>query len=258
MDITRTAFASDYDGTLCQSNWETGEEYFDPAVLEAIERYRQAGGLFGVCTGRPMHPMSGRIHDIVDLDFYIVTTGAAVFDRNQNVLFERTINHAVARELYEQYASDKVGCLAITDVGFFNVGKTYVPKIDTIDTIDQAEGKLLGVSLEFSGDEQAAREARNAMNRRYAGVVEGFQNLGSVDVVAYGCSKGTGVEVVRKALGVSVVAGAGDSYNDLPLLTAADVSYTFHTSPAQVRAAATHTVEDLAEALGHFMQSMGQ
>jgi hypothetical protein len=61
-----------------------------------------------------------------------------------------------------------------------------------------------------------------------------------------------------KALGVNVVAGAGDSYNDLPLLTAADVSYTFHTSPAQVRAAATNTVADLAEALGHFMQSIEQ
>ena len=143
-------------------------------------------------------------------------------------------------------------------MSFYNVGKTYVQKIDTVDTIDQAEGKLLGVSLEFRGNEQAARTARNAMNARYAGVIEGFQNLGSVDVVAHGCSKGTGVEVVRKALGVNVVAGAGDSYNDLPLLTAADVSYTFHTSPAQVRAAATNTVADLAEALNHFMQSIEQ
>jgi phosphoserine phosphatase len=49
------------------------------------------------------------------------------------------------------------------------------------------------------------------------------------------------------------VVGVGDSYNDLPLLSTADVSYTFHASPAEVRDTATHVVTDLAEAIYHFM-----
>ena len=91
------------------------------------------------------------------------------------------------------------------------------------------------------------------MNLRYGGSIEGFQNLGSVDVVAKGCSKGAGVSVVREALGLSCMVGIGDSYNDLALLKAADVSYTFHSSPQEVRDVATYVVEDLAEALEHFM-----
>ena len=252
--MKQTAFASDFDGTLCQSNWETGEEYFDPRVLEAIERYRAAGGLFGLCTGRPMHPMAERVRDVVELDFYIVTTGAQVYDHNHDLLFERVIAPDVAEELYARYASDDVGFLAITDVNFFSVGREYSPRMKTIGSLAEAEGKLVGVSLECHGDERAARDARDDINRRYAGIIEGFQNLGSVDVVASGCSKGTGVEVVRNAFGARCVAGAGDSYNDLPLLLAADVSYTFYSSPQQVRDAATHVVSDLAEALNHFMQ----
>ena len=253
MDVRGTAFASDYDGTLCQSNWETGEEHFDPAVLNAIARYQQAGGLFGLSTGRPMHPMSERLHGIVDPDFYIVTTGAQVFDGDQNLLFERAIDLSVAKSLYEEYGSGDAGFLAITDQSFFSIGREFSPRIRSVPSLDDVEGKLLGVSLEWHGDQEVARAARDSLNLRYANSVEGFQNLGSVDVVPKGCSKGAGINVVREALGLSCMVGIGDSYNDLALLKAADVSYTFHSSPQEVRDVATYVVEDLAEALEHFM-----
>ena len=253
MDVRGTAFASDFDGTLCISDWETGEEHFDPAVLEAVARYQRAGGLFGVSTGRPMHPMSERVQDIVDLDFFIVTTGAQVIDRSHSVLFERAIDLDVAQRLYERYTSDDMVFLAVTDRDFFSVGKAYSPRMKAIGSLDEAEGTLLGVSLEYHGDQGAARAARDDMNRRFANYIEGFQNLGSVDVVAKGCSKGAGVGVIRDALGLSCVVGIGDSYNDLSLLRAADLSYTFHASPVEVQDAATYVVSDLAEALDHFM-----
>ena len=167
----------------------------------------------------------------------------------------------MAEDFVDRYCFGAGTLIVVTRENFASVGKPFgvgAARLPQLANLAAAQGDIFGLSLEFGTDAQAARMACEDINKRYAGRLAGFQNLGSVDVVAYGCSKGTGVEVVRKALGVSVVAGAGDSYNDLPLLTAADVSYTFHTSPAQVRAAATHTVEDLAEALGHFMQSMGQ
>lgn len=255
MNAKGTAFASDYDGTLCQSNWETGEELFDPAVLDAVRRYQQMGGLFGICTGRPLFSVSERLKGILDLDFYIVTTGAQVLDRNCEVLFEKTIDLDVANELYERYASDEMFVLAVTDTDFYNVGRTLVPQKPTVPSLDEAEGKLLGVSLECHSDEPLAHATCKELNRLFGSEVEGFQNLGSVDVVARGCSKGSGVQVIREAFGTVCVAGAGDSCNDLPLLTAADVSYTFHHSPQEVRSAATHVVADLAEAINHLMMS---
>lgn len=249
MTARGTAFASDFDGTLCQSNWETREEYFDPAVLGAVRAYQQAGGLFGICTGRPLFGVKRSLEHILVPDFYITTTGAQVHDRDLRPLFERTIDPDVAQWLANTFASEEMLVVAVTDNGFVNVGRTFIREVPTVASIAEVEGKLLGVSLESHGNERLARAACEQINARFPDVVEGFQNLGSVDVVAKGCSKGAGVRVVREALGTPCVAGAGDSYNDLPLLTAADVSFTFHSSPAEVRAAATHVVADLAEAL---------
>lgn len=259
MDATgarTTAFASDFDGTLCQSNWETGEVRFDPAVLEAVRRYRAAGGLFGICTGRPYFSIRQTLAGIVDLDFYIVTTGAQVLDRDGRPLIDKPIDPVIAKELCDRYAQEGMGFLAVTDTDFYAVGASFSLQMPTVRSLDEVPGRLLGVSLEYHGDEVRARIVRDELNERYGQSVQGFQNLGSVDVVARGCSKGSGVSVLRDAYGVTCIAGAGDSYNDLPLLAAADVSYTFDASPAEVRAAASYVVQDLAEALDHFMALM--
>ena len=48
------------------------------------------------------------------------------------------------------------------------------------------------------------------------------------------------------------MAGMGDSYNDLPMLEAADVSYTFPKAPAVVQDEATCVLDSIAAALEDF------
>lgn len=252
MRVAGTAFASDFDGTLCQSDWETWEEHYDPAVLDAVRRYQRAGGLFGVCTGRTLGAVTKSLEGILTLDFYIVATGAQVFDKDLRPIFQRTIDRDVASQLCEMYVSDKVDAVAVVDGDLVSVGKQLAPDVPVVGSLGELAGNLYGVSFECHGDVDLARQVRDDMNKRFGTAVEGFQNLGSVDVVAKGCSKGAGVEIAKDALGVSCIAGAGDSYNDLPLLQTADVSYTFHDSPQSVREAATHVVSNLADALAHF------
>ncbi len=253
MNPRGTAFASDFDGTLCISDWDKGTQEFDPNVIDAVRAYQAAGGLFGVCTGRPLFSVIEALEGLLTLDFYIVTTGAQVMDRDLSPLLECPIDRTVAQQLYDRYASDDMGFVAVNERTFFSVGRPFAEQMPMVPTLDAVEGTLLGVSLESHGDEELAHNTCAELNRLFGDKVEGFQNLGSVDIVPRGCSKGSGVRVAREALGVSCMAGAGDSYNDLPLLGAADVSYTFHSSPQQVRDAATHVVSDLAEALHHFM-----
>ena len=246
------AFASDYDGTLCESNWETGEERFDPRDLEAIRRFREAGGLFGICTGRPLFSVQESLRGILDLDFYIVTTGAQVLGRDCEPLFERTIDRRVATELYERYGTEEnTVFLAVTDT-LTSVGKPFGVgdgKLPVAASLDEIPGDLLGVSLEMHGHEDLAHEACADLNARYGDTVAGFQNLGSVDVVPAGCSKGEGVRIARKKLGVRLMAGMGDSFNDLPLLEAADVAYTFPKAPVEVQRASTKVLGSIAEAI---------
>lgn len=73
------AFASDLDGTLV----------FDRKVKdmdkEAIHMF-QKKNMFGVCTGRPICSL----FDIEDIpfDFYIVSSGALLLDRNKKMIEE--------------------------------------------------------------------------------------------------------------------------------------------------------------------------
>ena len=247
-----TAFASDFDGTLCQSNWVTGEQHFDPANLDAIRRYQADGGLFGICTGRPLASVLESLEGLLTLDFYIVTTGSQVLDRDLNKLWERSIARDIAEELVERYASPQSAVVTVTDDQFVAVRYPMGPNLPVVASLDEVPDTLLDVSIECAGDQEAARAICAEVNERYAGTLEGFQNLGSVDIVPAGCSKGAGVDVVRKSLGVSSIAGIGDSYNDLPLLAAADVAYTFDASPEEVRSAADVVVATLAYAVADF------
>lgn len=75
-----------------------------------------------------------------------------------------------------------------------------------------------------------------------------------MDIAPKGCSKGAGVQAVRDYFGDCKVYGIGDSLNDLPLLLASDVSYTFPYAPAELQEKVTKIVPTIVEALEDSMQ----
>ena len=88
--------------------------------------------------------------------------------------------------------------------------------------------------------------------------MEAFQNVVEIDIAPRGCSKGKGVQALRDymrdAYGDITLYGIGDSINDLPLLEAADVSYTFPYAPEICQKKATMVVDTIVDALEHSMR----
>ena len=85
------ALASDFDNTL-YFMWE--EAHFKDDDLEAIRKFREAGNLFGVCTGRSWRGITDVTDGVLDLDFYILESGSLILDGNQNVLFKKCLSRA--------------------------------------------------------------------------------------------------------------------------------------------------------------------
>ena len=53
--------------------------------------------------------------------------------------------------------------------------------------------------------------------------LDAFVNMGSIDCVAKGCSKDSGIQAIKKHYGLERgVACIGDNYNDLPMLEGND------------------------------------
>lgn len=251
----KKALASDLDGTLLLHDAAHGGDtwggVFLPEDLAAVERLREAGALFGVCSGRPMEAI---VPDLrrgnVRADFFIAMSGAVVTDGEGKVLFERTLDLETIRELYDVvYPLVEDRLLVQAGDYYFDLGDFEFEGLKHIRSLDELVGERIHGMAGGFGTEERAAAACALLNERYGDRVFAAQNLASVDISPAGCSKGSSLLRAKRLFGVGLFAGIGDSYNDLTMLEAADVAYTFHRSPEVVRDAADVLVDTEAEAI---------
>ena len=251
-------FASDFDGTL--HFWETDDKYIvSPEDTQAILEFQANGGLVGVCTGRPLYGLTRQTDAAPGLgfsfDFYITTSGAAIFDRDRQLIWNKTIPQEVAEELYElcaPYSSSLAYALVCAGEDYWAfVDESPWPFLNLVHSFDDITGPYYGFGMENDSLE-IAQEAADLVNERFAGIAKAYVNLASIDVVPAGCSKGTGLQHVIDYFGADLTAGIGDSFNDLPLLEAADVAYTFKKADKNLHGYADLLVDSAAEALADF------
>lgn len=254
--MKKKVFASDFDGTLY---FYKADVKLPPENVEKIREYQAAGHLFGLCTGRQVGGLTPFITGLVRPDFYITSSGANIVDGDFRPILKRGVDRAVADALVKEMLP-KGYRLTLDVEGEICVfakmdypGKYYV--ITGVD--DAPEGLIHQVSIHTESlDEAAAVSA--SVNARYGEYVEAFQNVIEVDIAPRGCSKGKGViflrEYMKAHLGDCVLYGIGDSINDLPLLEASDISYTFPYAPQRVQDKATKVVETICDALEDSMR----
>ena len=251
----KKVFASDFDGTLY---FYKADVKLPPESVEKIKEYQAAGNLFGLCTGRQVGGLTPFIGGIIEPDFYITSSGANIVDRNFKEIRKRGVDRKIADALIQTYNTPEFRMtLDIEgDICVFSEmdypGKYYV----ITGLGDAPEGLIHQVSIHTEALETAAAVVK-AVNEKYGEYVTAYQNVVEVDIAPKGCSKGLGVEALREYMketyGDIKLYGIGDSYNDLPLLEASDVSYTFPYAPEEVQKSCTKVVENIVEALDDSM-----
>lgn len=246
-------FASDFDGTLYFHN---AEEPIRAADLEAIRSFQEQGGLFGACTGRPALALTDQTESIITFDFYVALTGGTVFDRDMHPIYQRELPRELVRELYGRYAPharDGIALACAAD-NYWVVGSLDVDEwpVRTCATFDDLPSPTQGMGMETHTVEEAVDLAAE-VNATYGDVACAYVNLASIDILPAGCSKGTGLRRAAEYFGATLTAGMGDSLNDVPLLEAADVAYTFHRCDEGIRQAASVLVDHASEAIADFM-----
>ncbi len=249
-------FASDFDGTL--RRYDREKPYILESDLDAIASFRAAGNLFGMCSGRAFDSILKEQKPIPYTDFYIVTTGAVIGRVNgerKEFLYEKEIRRSCAEEIYEKYHDNEVFYVHM-DGDLYRIGKLKGGESAQRfleDFSKLPEGKIEGVSI-GAGTRENAYSIATEINEAYAESLNAFQNNDYLDVVAKGCSKGEGINQLRSMYPDTCIAGIGDSYNDIPLLDAADVAFTFDFAPETVQKHADYVVHDVKEAIEIFMK----
>ena len=241
----KSALISDFDNTLFFRNTE---EQFKAQDIFEILFFQKRGGLFGICTGRSPDSILDTIGHFMHPDFIISVSGALIIDGKGTVLDKHCLDLATTEAIYNRF-KDKALVVVHADGHVYALCKMEYPLQIQIESCDELPAdRIYGISMRLP-DEEAAAEAVQRIQEEFGDRAAAFQNLVNVDIVAAGCSKGTGAAKAKELFSIGKMGGIGDSFNDLPLIEAADVGFTFPTSPEALRSAADHTVLSVSQAI---------
>lgn len=245
-------FASDYDGTL-HINGEVTQK-----TLDGIKRFRTAGNLFGIATGRSLNSISEQIKEYnIPVDFIIGNNGSVAVDGNREFLYHHYMNFERVDEIIERLPKEGVGYYGVNDginVGLHDrldqrkhVDSTFV-EIDDVLNKEQA----VGMFVRFETNEQAKRFA-DELNEAYHGEIRAYNFLHYVDILNYGVTKSNGINQLVEALKLDCeVFTIGDSFNDIPMIKTFD-GFAICSGDPEVVERASKCFDDVETALDYVM-----
>ena len=255
-DCRGLVFASDFDGTLY---FRAKERRIDPRDIEAIRAFREAGGVFGLSTGRSLKGILELAKEFpADVaDFYVLASGAYVLTGSGEVIGVRDILRATAAAVWDRFIG-RTGIVIQANDTVYTLAEPLPTQIK-VESVDQIGGHVYGLSF-GTGSPGLAHELADEVNEVFGDELCAYPNASNVDIAPLGCSKGTGLALVRERFGARAVGAIGDSYNDLAMADEADAFYTFATSPEDVVRRACGSVASVAQAIGDFAagRTMGE
>ncbi|MCD7893670.1 MAG: HAD family hydrolase [Erysipelotrichaceae bacterium] len=244
--------ASDFDNTL----WFRDHLLDEDELM--IKEFQKQGHLFGLCTGRDIKgivtPTDG--YDMLahlSFDFYILSSGAYIMDKNRNIIFEKLIPMDIIEKVYEYTNHGNMSIITVN--GAYKIykdrnGHYPATMIESLDEIRNE--KVRSFSIHYQEDEvEMVTKIKDHINELYGQYISAFQNGPHIDIAAVGCSKGEGIRFIQEYFQISseYICGIGDNFNDLPLLEAVNHSYTFDYAPELVKQNARHIVPHLSDCI---------
>ena len=224
---------SDFDGTLVEKN-----KLKNKADISAIKKFREEGNLFVICTGRCLQEIQRDLPKYnIPYDYLILNNGSQIIDQNFNIIYNKTINKDIGKEILNQLLKYKDMWVYFTceqySYGMLNhvVTNQLTGKQENVDFIQSYKKASNFNILCFVQENYKTDIILNVIEElksKYSKYVEIYLNTCFVDIVAKGCSKGNGIHLLKEILNAPATTFAiGDSYNDLPMIRAANKGYTF-------------------------------
>lgn len=207
--------ATDYDGTLNHGG-------IDDAKRNAIKKWREAGNLFGIVSGRGLSDLVGiLVRQEFECDFLLASNGAVAARADGTVLAESRCDGALAKPLIEfmfslgctwasvhtafrcivdendeERQEDEFTFAALPDIPYFNQISTILP------------------------DEESARVVTEEIRKKFRNVLNPLQNGRCIDVVSVDMNKAKGIYVYLDIVGAGYddIVTVGDNINDTHMI----------------------------------------
>lgn len=241
-DIKAVVF--DVDGTL----YDYRNGCVPRSAIDAVACLKEKGYFVIIATGRTMAMLNTQITGELDPDYYILSNGALVSDRNSliffshpftrketNMLVDMTLSHGGAMILKYQMEN----CIYFDyEAGrkLWDVGPGMVEERTFFDKTHRTHNRKLPIGISVYGDGELKKEIRKVFR------VDEFKDAHGLDVMREGVHKMAGLKRLLKGLGLGPenIIAFGDSGNDAQMITQAAIGVAMGNGKKELQQAADY------------------
>ena len=256
---------SDMDGTLLTNDKKVSAEN-----LAAIRRFVEAGGYFGIATGRSENIAAPFLKDIPMNLPAILYNGAAVYDFSKEAfLYQAELERSLvikmatlALEVYPEVCAEVYTNGIIQLLNRDCVMDHYIPRENQKFEYKALDDFGLCMKLLFYGENAKLKEVERKLYEVTAGA--GLQVMFSapyyLELLPSGATKGSALSWIVENLGIDPddTAAIGDFYNDVALIETASIGAAPANAPEDVKECANVIVADnehsaVADFIGRYL-----
>jgi Cof subfamily protein (haloacid dehalogenase superfamily) len=261
---------ADIDGTLV-----TKEKLLTPRSVQAVQRLKDAGILFGVTTGRPPKGTKMLVDSLPGLKFIAGYNGGVVVRRDFSLFKENLLSAEAAKKAVEIILQHKMDVWLYTDKDWF-VRDLHAYRVDreektvqfspkatpTFEGFFDRVAKIVGISQDY---DEVARCEKDVQEKCGASVSAARSQPFYLDVTHPKANKGEVVMMASEFAGIPTqeIATIGDMPNDITMFQKSGVSIAMGNASLEVQRAATSVTasnqeEGFAEAVDNFILPQDQ
>lgn len=241
---------TDLDGTFLNDDKKISDEN-----RSAVERLRQAGGIFTIATGRG-YSMAKNMAEDIKLDFpAVVYNGAAIYDFQKEEFLWKCCLDSRARE-YLQIVTKRFPDVGIEVLQEKQVYTTHINErerwhleLEKVQPVECRADEIPDGWLKvlFAGEPDLMDEVQKFIEKQH---FEGVNMMRSAEffyeMLPMNISKGYAFGKLLELTGTTTrtVAAAGDYYNDCDMVKMADIGFAVSNAIQAVKDAADVIVSD--------------
>ena len=236
--------ASDFDGTLNQNG-------IDDRKRATIAKWRQAGNLFGIISGRGILSLLAVVAQAgVTVDFLLANNGAVLARPDGTMLKDERADGSILQPLLKVLFEQKCSYAFVDGSRLYHVfddlsqkknGEFYTPQtLPKLPYFNQVSTRHL--------DLQRAGEVTELLRQKFGKFVNPLQNGNCIDIVPAGMNKARGIYTLLEQIGADKkdVITVGDQTNDLDMIVEFH-SYAMQNAHPAVKQAADAEVFDITD-----------
>ena len=149
--------------------------------------------------GRSLSGTLAISRDMVNFDFYILSGGAIIYNKDHQLIYEKNISFDIVKSIVNRI-KDIAGCIVMAEVEAYTLFKDEldIPAYFKVfnDVEELAGNRFCSVSVNADSTDKASEICAD-INSMFGDQVIAYQNVTSVDISPIGCSKRNGFGVAK-------------------------------------------------------------